>query len=629
MKINKDKILDDFETSIDNGLKDTRYRAMEKIVHEAEMRFKGYVTEYMLYYLPAIVVMGIYFFYGLISNAKMSYGESFEFFGVMFWFLIIVSMGLTFLSIKYLKPIIGEAIGTQHKEITEDVYQKGARFITTHKFNSSMEEHIQSFTQFANDEKEVQKLQEVFLLETTQLSKEDKNYEDRPSNIIFPRISLATGIILFGRPGSGKSSLINNLIKQIPNNNTTKTIIIDVKGEFLVKHYNPHKDLIICPSDIRTHRFDLHELIRTRVDAANIANIIVPDDKTSQDPHWVNAARAVMEAVLHYSAIHSLSNSDIFKLVSTPELLLTMMQEDEELKLIAGRYIRFENGVPGKETDSILSTLARKAKILQYISYMDELDNDKVTLKKWLKDGKGGKIFLLADENLASVYAPLYGVITSYIISLTLSDADTKDRDLYLILDELPRLGKSLGDNLEKALAVGRSKGFKIISAAQGISQVKEEFGEKKADSILDTSNSYITFGSNVGAQFTEKYFGKTTVLRNKEGFSFGMDSMADRVTVNRDVVKEALVDDSEIQRLKVFECYMKIEGCTDVLKTKFKPVFIQDQNVEKYLENPKMNIEKMENEISRICKKIANGFVNLQQAKEKASELGTVSIEY
>ena len=147
--------------------------------------------------------------------------------------------------------------------------------------------------------------------------------------------------------------------------------------------------------------------------------------------------------------------------------------------------------------------------------------------------------------------------------------------------------------------------------------------------SILDSTNSMITFNSNVGAQFNEKYFGKTTVQRNKEGYSFGMDSMADRVTVNRDIVKEALIDDAEFMRLIPFEFFIKVTGCRDILKTKLDKYFLDPiAGIEVYKENPKMSIEKIERELERVALNIKNSFVNFEIARNK-DNYETVETDY
>lgn len=608
--------MQDLKSTLEKNINSKHYRAWEKLEHESQMRFKAWSIEQSIYFAPTLGVLFIYFLYGLIQDVDLPYNQSFDYFNSTFFYILIAVGAINLFMLKYFKPLFDDIMKKHSKDLSEDVYLKGAKFATTKEYNETIEHFLRTEFEISKNSSTL----ELFRVPLQTLSYEDdKRFEEAPEDIKIPRISLSTGLCIMGSPGKGKSVLINRLINQIPDNQDTKTVVIDVKGEFIEKFYNPQTDFILCPSDLRSVRFELYKLIKTRVDAASIAEIIVSDDKQTQDPHWTNAARAVMEGILIKAAKERLGNKEIFEIVSDPERLNTL-KNDDEIRYIVGNYLRINaDGNLDRETASILSSLARKAKALQYLKYLDELrDNKMLQLDEWLRDGKGGKLFLLATDTLSRVFSPLYGVITSYLISEILNSSDDKNRNIYFILDELPRLGKALGENLEKALAVGRSKGIKIVMAMQSYSQIKKEFGEKEAESILDTTNSYVVFQSNIGAQFLEKHFGKTTVLRNEDSHSFGMDSVADRVTVSRKEVKEALIDDSEINRLNVFEFYAKIEGCADVVKGRLAASFIASKNVPKYVENPKVAITALERKIRYMIKYIENQYINTANVYER-----------
>jgi len=622
-------MIDNLQNSMEKEVDNKNYRGWEKLEHETQMRVKAFFIEQGIYYSPAIAILSLFFTYGLIIDSTLPYGESYKYINGWFWFWLTIAILLNLISLIYFKPLFQKVMKKSNQEIQEDVYRKGAKFTTSQGFNISIEQH-------QKDEFDITKDKNVFdsfKIPIQQLSIEtDKRFEIDPvEKIQIPFTSMATGLMIMGSPGRGKSVLLNIMIDQIPNDENTKTVIIDVKGEFVEKFYNPNKDYILCPSDLRSVRFQLHKLIKTRIDAGAIAEILISDDKQSQDPHWISTARAVMEGVLLYASKHELSNKKIFELISEPAKIAEI-KEDEEVLLIVGNFLRINDaGVPDKETASVLSSLARKAKTLQYLKYLDELKNNElIEFNKWLFNGNGGKLFLLATENLSKVFSPLYGVITSYIISTVLDTEDSKTRSIYLILDELPRLGKALGENLEKALAVGRSKGLKIAMAMQSYSQIKKEFGEKEAETILDTTNSYVVFQSNVGAQFLEKYFGKTTVLRNNESFSFSANSMGDRVTLSRQEVKENIIDDAEINRLAKFEFYAKIEGCLDILKSRLKASFIDGNGMTKYVENPAMTIQKIDFHSKIIIQRINNRYIDTLNVFERAKKCAkTVVFEF
>ncbi len=588
---------------IKNSTSSNRYRAWEKLEHETNMRLKAFFIENAVYLAPFFILNIGYFVYGLLQEASMPFNQHFDFFSFTYLVIFILSIIATFLNLKYVKPLLSKEIEKSEKELTEDVYVEGNKLINTKEFNKCIENYIEEEAKIKNKE------DQIFLIPTTKLDKNDKLFEENPESIKIPASVLSTGLCISGSPGRGKSVLINQIVNQIPN--SKKSIIIDVKGEFVEKFFNPETDLIICPADIRSAKFNLFELIRTKIDAGVIAEILVPDDKQTQDPHWVNAARAVIEGLLIYAAKKKLSNTDIYKYL-TDFSLLEKIKQDEEVYPIVANFIRNDGDNPSKETQSIISTAIRKAKALQYLSYLDELNTEKIDFKKWLFDGNGGKLFLLSTENLNKVFAPLYGVITSYLISTILDERDSFNNEFYFILDELPQLGKALGENLEKGLAVGRSKGLKFIMALQDFNQLKKSFGEQETNSILATTNSFIVFQNFYGAQHLEKFFGKTTIIRNDESFTFSQEPIGDRISISRKKVTENLINDSKIQRLDKFEFYAKIEGCKDVLKAKLAPIFINKKVTDRFVENKNMLIQR-----KILLKNIKNSFVNLNKGKK------------
>ncbi len=592
-----------------------RYKAIEKISHETDMRLKSWAIENGIYFSPLLFAFLAWYVFATIVDASLPYGEEYSYTQPLGGVIIFIGSILTFFSLKYIKKPIEEALDQEELELSTDVYQKGAKFCSLVEYNKNVDKYIAEDYKLSNSTKSL----EVFKLQTDFLDEEDSQYNPNIEDIKIPRISLATGLCIMGAPGQGKSVLINQIIKQIYF--LQKQIIIDVKGEFLEKHYNKETDYILCPSDIRSLRFNLSDLLKNKIDNGVIAETLIADDKQTNDPHWVTASRAVMEAILIYAGKRNLSNTSIYKMVSSP-MELKKILDDEEATSLAGNYLSVDkDGVFEKETRSILSTLTRKTKILQYLTYMDDLDTEKIYLSEWLQNKKGGKLFMVATENLSKVFTPLYGVIASYLISELLDAQDTKEQDFYFILDELPRLGKVLGENLEKALAVGRSKGIKVLMAMQSYSQIKKEFGEKESESMLDTTNSFIVFKNNYGAQFLEKLFGKTTLIRNNESFSFGMNDMADRSQLQRQLVKESLIDESEITRLNKFEFYARIEGSKDVIKTKLKPIFVENNGTKRYIQNKDMDIEILVAEMEKTIKSIENKYVSFKNAKKATRE--------
>jgi len=597
----------DFKNLLDN--KDKSYQSWELNEHEFWMRWNALVKRTIFTYAP---IIGAAVLYGLVWIVFFVLGNPIAFFGIyLLLFAAIGGLGQWFWFETYAEKL-KEIIEDTHKELKDDKYLSGARIVDSKVFNSEIEKKMEDEYNISKNERD----KRVFTFPLQELyNKEDWHFEESPIDLKIPHFALSTGLAILGRPGSGKSVMINQLISQIPN--SEKVVIGDVKGEFLQKHFNPETDIIVCPSDLRSVRFDLYELVNSNVDTAAIAEILVAEDKSTQDPHWTSSARAVMEGILLYASRRKMSNREIYRLMSDPEALFKII-DDEEVKPLVAHFLRKDEGATSKESASIISTLVRKAKALQYLAYLDDLkDNPKINLSKWLNDGRGGKMFLLATENLNKVFGPLFGVIISYLISQILDGNDNRTIDYYFVLDELPQLGKALGENLEKAAAVGRSKGIKTVVAMQSNSQLQKVFGKEAAESLLDTINSICVFGNNFGAQFVEKYLGKTTLERKNESYSFSIEPMGDRIQKQKQRVTEAVVKESDIQRLETFEFLLKLVTNPDLLKSRFKPVFYKT-NTEKYIENPAMKIEKLQKERWEMVQMIKNRYVDIKAARDK-----------
>jgi len=203
-----------FKENLENQISSKHYRGWEKLEHETQMRLKAWSLEQGIYHAPGIVLLVSYFIWGMMQEINLPFGQSYEFFDKWFFIWLTFGVGLNTLSLIFFKPIFSQVMDKQVKEISEDVYLKGARFTTTAEFNQDINQYLQA-------EYEVEKNSKVFesfeipLQQLTDVK--DKRFEAEPQDINIPRISLATGLCIMGSPGKGKSVLINRIIDQIPN----------------------------------------------------------------------------------------------------------------------------------------------------------------------------------------------------------------------------------------------------------------------------------------------------------------------------------------------------------------------------------------------------------------------------
>ena len=124
--------------------------------------------------------------------------------------------------------------------------------------------------------------------------------------------------IIVGRPGTGKTTLLNQVIEKL-RQREEKAIIYDFKGDYLSCFYDPDKDYIFNPLDSRCVNWCLFDEIEMLPDIDSIATSMIPPSYR-EDKFWVDAARDIFSSILHYLTIRGQkTNQAIWELVSYTE----------------------------------------------------------------------------------------------------------------------------------------------------------------------------------------------------------------------------------------------------------------------------------------------------------------------
>jgi hypothetical protein len=121
-----------------------RYKAIEKKSHELEMEIKSWAIENSIYHLPLLASIVGWITYGIMVESSLPYGENFNFLSTKFYIILSIGIILNFLSIKFLKPSIEGVLDKEEKELTQDVYQKGAKFCDIKEFNRQVNIYMEN-----------------------------------------------------------------------------------------------------------------------------------------------------------------------------------------------------------------------------------------------------------------------------------------------------------------------------------------------------------------------------------------------------------------------------------------------------------------------------------------------------
>ena len=357
-------------------------------------------------------------------------------------------------------------------------------------------------------------------------------------------------VFLVGKPGVGKSVLSYQFLEKMRGH---KAIILDVKGEYTSKFYNPDRgDKIFNILDARSVKWNIFKDFYTEFDIEAHWHSQVPDAKTGGTEQFFNdAGRAVGIGVTHVcrqqgkpfpSAVYGMISGSL-------EALEETLRNCEE----ASQGHAFIEQPKSPMAGSV------KAVLMQYAAWMRYLPDDgDWSLNEWLNDGKEGFLFVGTKKDVAKILQPALSLFIDLAARKILSQPDNPDRRIFLLIDELGALNRM--NILPTMLTEGRSKGLSLLMAIQDISQLVEKYGEHLTRTILNSIGTVAAFNlpDDYTAKSLEKRFGDTQYLELEESKTIGIGNKPS-LNHKKDKRTEPLIMASEVQSLKELEFFVRI----------------------------------------------------------------------
>lgn len=375
--------------------------------------------------------------------------------------------------------------------------------------------------------------------------------------------------LIVGRPGTGKTTLLNQVLEKL-RVRQQKAIIHDFKGDYVSTFYNPEIDILFNPLDVRSVNWCLFSEIEMQPDIDSIATSMIPESYR-EDKFWIDAARDVFSSILYYlKATKQESNQDIWNQVTKTEqemlelMNLAVTSGIEPAKKALGYLQGYDKG--SKVASDVLSTMRQYTNCFQYMTHLE----NSFSIKKWLEDDKQGFIFITNYANLRDTLKPILSLFIDTALKHLLSLPDDLNRRVFFILDEFASLQRLT--SIVRTLEQGRSKGASVWIATQDISQLQKLYGHETTYTIANTTNTIVSFALNDpnSCEFLSKLFGEREILETDESLSMGPADLRDGLSITRKRKIERLLLPSEFTTLKDLECYLKMLSY-DITKTKIQ----------------------------------------------------------
>jgi len=307
--------------------------------------------------------------------------------------------------------------------------------------------------------------------------------------------------IATGGTGSGKSVFVSHILTQAIERKD-RVLLIDYKGltEKTPKAPGTPDDqddvIIVDPTDARSQAWAISHDVTTPWLAREAAIRMIPETK---DPFWSSGSREILTAVM------SMLVAEKPRSWGFRDLAEALLLPAEEIFQIAKRYYpqaaRFVDPPDAKSTGDLLKNMNTVAGPVFQLSAAWE-NRQEISFTDWISNPatKNRTVILKISTLFKSASAALNQMVISTIVSRIslLPDVPAEKNRVWLIADEFPALGKIEG--WAEMLAVGRSKGLRVVTVVQSVSQLKSTFGEHDTD----------TWTSIVGTQFFGRNDGET-----------------------------------------------------------------------------------------------------------------------
>lgn len=297
----------------------------------------------------------------------------------------------------------------------------------------------------------------------------------------------ASHMLIVGGSGAGKTTILWPMINQIIERGD-KAIIFSFKGDFEQKIKG--KFALLAPWDNRSAVWALGRDIRTRLDAEALANTLIPEPEKADNPMWTNGARSLVTGIISDVQREFGENWGFAELAKRCAEALADFKVLKEIitreNPVAASLI--SGGADSKTTTSFLANIsAYLTHVVNLGVAADDLKDaargKQWSVNKWIA-GKVPPIAILGFRPSAKSISEAWcaSLIEQIVLQLEdLPDVPPEDRRIWLILDEVPRMGKI--PSITEALEVLRSKGVRIALGCQGINQIEEKYSKTTARS--------------------------------------------------------------------------------------------------------------------------------------------------
>ena len=367
-------------------------------------------------------------------------------------------------------------------------------------------------------------------------------------------------LLLAGSTGTGKTTAVAELLDCITERGD-RAVIVDPNGAY-ASMFHEAGDIILNPYDKRSPGWSPFAEVRKPYDFDKVSKSIVPDGH-GPDAAWHFYAQTLVAEVLR--ALMREGKTSTAELVQA----LTVWPAENLAKLVAGTSAA---GLFDKDAARALAST--RFVVASHLKPYDALQPGAFSVRNWVEadDDRSRHLFITWREDMTSSLAPLIACWVDVACTATLSLAPDPTRRLWLLLDELPSIGKV--GSLEACLTKGRKHGLCAVAGVQSTAQLERLYGRESATVLRSCFRNFCAFGLAKADPDTcevfSKALGEREVDRAVQSRSRGASGASQSVSIQR--VRERVVMPSELAELPDLTAYFCRAGAEPARLITLKP---------------------------------------------------------
>jgi type IV conjugative transfer system coupling protein TraD len=378
-------------------------------------------------------------------------------------------------------------------------------------------------------------------------------YDYSVAKVPYPCYTESLHTMITGAPGTGKTQIILDILEQVRRNND-KAIVYDRTGILTSCMYNEETDIILNPLDERSPYWSIFNEAESEIHFNTMASAFLPY-KGEQDKFWVDAARTIFSEVCNVLSKNvNPTNDELIKAVLKTDIdkVSKLLQEAD-----VGDFLI--NKDSPKTALSVMSVLTTNIRPLKYLRKESGNEVKSFSIRDWVKNDKDkGFLFISSRADQHETLMPLISLWMEIAINSILSLKQSRNRKLWIIIDELPSLHYI--PSLHSGLAEGRQFGAAFVLGMQLMAQLRSIYGKDKAESTSGLCGTRVILATpdEETAKWCSDNLGKMEVEEMRESISYGANDIRDGVSMSKQEHIKHIVLPSEIMNMKNLRAYVK-----------------------------------------------------------------------